>query len=599
MTEELNVGRSDPAYMAHAYLTKVPVPAIIPFIEAHALPGQTVLDPFAGSGMTGVAAAMTGRSARLYDISVLGQHIGSNYVNLVDGHLLAKYATEVVESSKNQLGDIYAIQCLRCSRQGNLVKTVWTIMVQCGSCGVSVNYYRAMEAANWVKPEMVCPSCSASVSSRNRRVGEEPVLDYIDCRCRSTQIEQASQRPVLGIDIESLPYPRVEITPDRQMYKASALGKSGLTTVASFYSERNLAVLTTLREEISRVADDQIGRKLLFAFTACLTRASKRYQWSRQRPLNAANANYYVAPVFYEWNVYELFLRKVTAVARSDEWISGIRKKYVAGAEVRPDVTYEISSAENIPLPDNSVDYVFTDPPFGSNLFYADMALFQEAWLDGFSDVEKEAVVDRSRDGKRSAGRYEDLITSALSECRRVVRPGGSISVVFGNSSGRMWALVQRSIRNAGLAIVPESLTILNKGQRSVKGLASGFEHVATLDLIITMVAAEGDPAPLTHIPDGEIARAVRQLANSNQGTTPSHLYLEMLRTAIRNGWMLDELDLSVITETLTQDGWTIQPKTGCLKRGDAKDSFTDLSSMPASSADDSSERFVANPLFS
>ena len=84
VAEELQVGRSDPVYVAHAYLTKVPVPAITPFIEAYSKPGQVVMDPYAGSGMTGVAAAMLGRAARLFDISVLGQHIGQNYLNLVD-----------------------------------------------------------------------------------------------------------------------------------------------------------------------------------------------------------------------------------------------------------------------------------------------------------------------------------------------------------------------------------------------------------------------------------------------------------------------------------------------------------------------------------
>src|SRR5262245_52531577 len=95
-SEELNVGRGDPAYMAHAYLTKVPVPAILPFIEAFSKPGGVVLDPFAGSGMTGVAALILGRSACLFDISVLGQHIGRNYVNLVEPEQLRKHADEVV-----------------------------------------------------------------------------------------------------------------------------------------------------------------------------------------------------------------------------------------------------------------------------------------------------------------------------------------------------------------------------------------------------------------------------------------------------------------------------------------------------------------------
>src|SRR6266508_5025512 len=96
MAEELVVGRGDPVYMAHAYLTKVPVPAILPFIRAFTSPGDLGVDPFAGSGMTGVAAAAAGRRGRLFDISVLGQHIGRNYVNLVEPELLRKHAREVV-----------------------------------------------------------------------------------------------------------------------------------------------------------------------------------------------------------------------------------------------------------------------------------------------------------------------------------------------------------------------------------------------------------------------------------------------------------------------------------------------------------------------
>ena len=72
--------RTDPIYNCHAYLTKVPVAAILPFVQQFTRPGDVVLDPFAGSGMTGLAAAMEGRRAQLADISVLGQHIAQGYL---------------------------------------------------------------------------------------------------------------------------------------------------------------------------------------------------------------------------------------------------------------------------------------------------------------------------------------------------------------------------------------------------------------------------------------------------------------------------------------------------------------------------------------
>ncbi|WP_207947682.1 DNA methyltransferase [Occultella glacieicola] len=564
MAEEIVVGRGDPVYMAHAYLTKVPVPGITPFIEAYCPPGGLVVDPFAGSGMTGVAAIATGRSSRLSDISVLGRHIGSNYVNLVDGTELQAAGTKALKGAEAEVGSLYSVPCDNCGREARLSKTVWSVLVECGSCHEPVNFHRSLEAAKWSKSNMQCPHCAAAITSRLDRVGEEPVVDYVSCDCSSKQREQPA-RSAPELPTKVLDFPRVEITPDREMYRASALGKSGHTTVASFYSPRNLHALVALRQQIREVENASLSSKLLFAFTATLTRASKRYQWSHKRPLNAANANYYIAPIFYEWNVLELFERKVVSVARADEWIRD--RAFAHGSDADNAVSeYVTESAAALSIPDASADYVFTDPPFGSNLYYADMALFQEGWLDGFTDVTQEAVIDRSTGTKRSAGRYEQLLTDALRECRRILKPGGRVSMVFGNSSGKVWALVQRAVAAAGLKIEPERIVILNKGQRSVKGLASGFEHVATLDLVLTMVQAENAEASLIDPSSEEVAVIGRELAGKGV-PTPSHLYLELLRHALRSGWSVADLDLRTVTSALIDDGWTIEPTAGRLVR--------------------------------
>jgi len=75
LPEIVTAPRTDAIYNCHSYLTKVPIAAIQPFIEAFTGPGDVVADFFAGSGMTGLAALSVNRRARLSDISVLGKHI--------------------------------------------------------------------------------------------------------------------------------------------------------------------------------------------------------------------------------------------------------------------------------------------------------------------------------------------------------------------------------------------------------------------------------------------------------------------------------------------------------------------------------------------
>jgi len=563
--EFVEVSRGDAAYMAHSYLTKVPLTAIEPFIKALTAPGDTVLDPFAGSGMTGVAAMMLGRSAVLYDISVLGQHIGSNYVNIIDANRLREAAHAALNSATDRVGCIYSVRCEKCGGDAELSRSVWSVVLACPQCHADVVFYESLSQAGWAKSAMTCAACGTRIVARGTRpVGEVPVLDTISCACSSKLRDQTTTPPLHEASIDGLKWPDVPIGKDRQMYQASALGRHGLDSTAKFFSKRNLVALTALRDAIGAVKEDGVRSKLMFVFTAILARASKRYQWSRQRPLNAANQNYYIAPVFYEWNVFDLFRRKLEAVIRSDNLIRA--RVATRPSSIHSSVEYRLGSARQLALPDNSVDYVFTDPPFGSNIFYSDMNLFQEAWLGKLTDNAEEAVVDRAQNGgtRRTAGRYESILTEALQECARVLKPGKCLSLVFSNSSGQLWSLVERATRNAGFVIDPDALSVLNKGQRSVKGLASGFENVVTLDLILTMRLAEERVTPPLHGPShDEVAEATRRIVTGTQAETPSHVYVELVRQGLRDGWDLATLDYGFVSDTLRDLGFHTDPASG------------------------------------
>lgn len=579
LTRHVAVSRSDPIYGAHSYLTKVPVTAIRPFIEAFTEPGHVVLDPFAGSGMTGVAAAICGRKAVLRDINVLGRHIGTNYVNLVDPAQFRAAVEEAVARARQRVGDVYATRCDGCGKRAELSRTTWSIVNECRACGREVTFYRELERARWSKSAMTCCHCGEPFNPRGaRRIGEEPVLDTVDCECERTLRDQPPGAPLHEPRIDGLTWPEVPIGAERQMFHASALGKHELTTTASFFSRRNLAALAALRAAIDDQRDPPLRDKLLFTFTAVLARASKRYQWSRKRPLNAANQHYYIAPVFYEWNVYDLFERKASAVMRSDDFLRSERRlaafmRSDLGDEDALGIDYALGSADALDLADESIDYVFTDPPFGSNIFYSDMSLFHEAWLGDTTDHSREAVVDRSGDAarRRTPERYERLIAAALGECRRVLKPGGWLSLVFSNSSGAMWALVQRSLTAADFALDPDQIAVLDKGQRSVKGLASGFENIVTADLVLSMQkGATNRVEPIRDAPASFIDCALERALGKRERNTPTHVYLGVVREYLREGFDVGGIDMAQVVHRLTTLGYETHAASGTIALADA-----------------------------
>lgn len=570
LDDVLRVPRTDAIYNMHGYLTKVPVGVIIPFIAEFSPQGGTVVDMFAGSGMTALAAKIAGRNAVVSDISKLGQHIGRGYMAEVTPERFRTVASEIVRKSKSDIGYLY--NTIRQS-DGEIVESIraiWSFVYECGDCKGRINYYEAFKAASWQNAEMVCPNCKSTFIKKGGKViDEEPVLTVVK---EHRQVEQ----PLSTLDYENLAeadsldfrsrIPSLKITEDREMFKRSALAKWDLRETSKFFSQRNSAVLFDLWKKINALKDKDMKQKLRFCFTAILPRASKRYQWSVKAPLNAANQNYYIAPVFYEWNVYDLFMRKIEAALKADTLLfSGTE-----GGEVTQE--YVTASADNLKhLENESVDFVFTDPPFGSNIFYSDMNLFQEAWIGETTDNGQEAVIRTTVDKEAKAKSrqfYKDVLKASFTEAFRILKKGGHLSIVFGNSKGDVWAMAQQAFIEAGFSDKPVSINILDKGQRSVKGLNSGSESVATLDLIVTLrkPVKRGNGKKINPNVD-ELIKATLDDFKDIEGFTASHVYLEVLKNAMYQHVDVTKIDLQNILSLLSDLGFTANSGTGKLTR--------------------------------
>ena len=123
------------AYQVHTYPTKVPPAAIEPFILASTEPGATVLDPFCGSGMTGLAAQNTGRRAILSDLAPGAVHLGHNHTHPVTPGVLTASVIAIAKKLGKLEANLYKSNCPTCGRSEILRHMVWSDVHPCGRCG--------------------------------------------------------------------------------------------------------------------------------------------------------------------------------------------------------------------------------------------------------------------------------------------------------------------------------------------------------------------------------------------------------------------------------------------------------------------------------
>lgn len=482
--------KSSSAYQVHSYPTKIPPEAIIPFIEASTSPGAVVLDPFCGSGMTGVAAQRSGRSAILSDLSPGAVHLARNHNHPAEaGVLLDALARMEREWMSAAEVELYETTCPTCDGEAIVRHTIWSDVHECLHCGAEVVLWDEADPDTGSVPRsLACPTCGETIN----RGGSVPlrsdaVYVVVACLAGCSYLQEGviSEADVTWLEkLGATPldhwFPQVDIDTTREMYKRSALQLRKVKAVEDFYLPRAKHALSLLWAKINE-QPAAVRESLRFAFTNTSWHASRMRRYNArggQRPLTGT---LYIPQLTSEANAFEVFRHQVRQIAAFSESFERDESSLVA---VRR------SSAANLSwIEDGTIDYVFTDPPFGSNIFYADCNLVWEAWLGQVTNADEEMVVNKARtaaEGGKSVADYGALLTAAFSEIRRVLRPNGRASIVFHNSDDKVWTALLKAAEDAGLQ--QTDVSILDKVQRSMKGYRGrdGFELVPFYDLVIT-----------------------------------------------------------------------------------------------------------------
>ena len=490
---DVSEGKTHPVYRAHGYHTKVPHLAIVPSILHYTEPGDLVLDGFAGTGMTGVAAQWCGTAPESYrkalealwakegfgkpnwgprrtiqnDLSPLAGFIAANYGLPFDLDAFAEAGRDLLDGVEAELGWMYETLHTDGETTGRIDYTVWSEVFRCPECTAEVVFVdEALDRTTGrVKDTFPCPDCDAELNKdKLERVFESKVDEatgnvrqHITLRpslIRYTAAGGTFEKEPDADDrerarrIAQLPLPTEVPTnrlPVEDMYHGSRLVPKGVTHVHHFFLPRAAHALAAMWRRANAHADLRLRHMLLYFVEQAIWGMSIL---ARYAPTHYSQVNQYLSGVYYVGSQ----ISEVSPRYNLGNKLSRLIKTFSHAPTRQPSgCVMTASTTASLSTPDNSVDYVFTDPPFGEKFYYADLNYLVESWHGVLTNAAPEAIIDRFK--QKGLHEYQRLMQRCFEEYQRVLKPGRWITVVFHNSRNAVWTAIQEAMLAAGFVV--------------------------------------------------------------------------------------------------------------------------------------------------
>lgn len=496
----LPADRSGALYNAFSYPTKISAESVALFIACHTQPGDRVLDVFGGSGATGIAAllcerptkrmlalaaergltpAWGARNATIYELSEIGTLLARVMTAVPEPSAFTAAAKRLVDTAEKLEPRLYAAEGPD-GDEGTVRQIVWSDVVACPACGAETTYAGARvryqplrfddhytcgcgftgSPDEWSRTlEEVIDPWTGETLIRRRRV---PWKVYGRSSTGNWNRSAVAADSVSEVDALSRALPKTApITPLKWGDLHRSGYHQGMTHLHHLYTARNFRALATLWQLIDDEPEylRESLRLLVLSYNAAHSTLMTRVVLKKNSPdfvvTGAQSGVMYVSGLPVEKNVFVGVRRKISTFAAAFELLHGLSGR----------ATVVTGSSANLDLSDESVDYVFTDPPFGAYIPYSEINQINELWLGQITETEDEAIISPAQ-GK-GLDEYQALLTAVFSEVARVMKPTADATLVFHSSKASVWQALAASLADAGLTVTAAS--ILDKTQASFK----------------------------------------------------------------------------------------------------------------------------------
>jgi len=207
---DVSAGKSDPAYNVHAYPTKVPPDAISPLLAHFTDLKSVVVDPFAGTGMTGVSAHRLGgdRLIVLNDLSPLAAHISNAMTLSASPSHFTSAASSILRAVSEECGWMFRSKFGTNEREVRYF--VWSDIYVCESCGLPIRIFdiESSESQGGLKTKVPCPKCKSLISKATMNPFHETYFDHI----LDKQVNRIKSTPVLKVTVNGNRSTKIPVT---------------------------------------------------------------------------------------------------------------------------------------------------------------------------------------------------------------------------------------------------------------------------------------------------------------------------------------------------------------------------------------------------
>ena len=328
--------------------------------------------------------------------------------------------------------------------------------------------------------------------------------------------------------------------------------------VEDLFTKRTLACHSRLFSLINKYSSGNELKLFKVAFTANLANCSKLVPPIKSRgdiSQGAWMTGFYVGETYIENNVLHYFENRLKKVIKGKEdYFSQFNKKYGSIKDVRAKDESDdfnnktfgyltlMNDAKCLQLKDNSVDYVFTDPPYGEAVPYFEQSVIWNAWLEFSPNYECEIVISDSKERNKNHEIFENEINKAFSEIARVLKPNKYFSLTYHSLSGKEWkAITNACIRNGFELrdfkwLVQKSFTPRQiNNNKSIKG-----------DVLITLKKSF-KPTNIEHIDDEILEKEIIELIKKdlkNLTLETNDIFLLVMKMLFSKQTLVNNLDL-------------------------------------------------------